>query len=123
LAVLRLRDVTVLVEIIIFQILLALAFPFYVLWLYAYLGGLATDIIAATLVLYTGFNVLAFASAYFAGAQVPFSLIFYVPLYTVWQVTFLRVVRIVAFVQEFAFRSSYRDTYVPARVMSQVDMV
>lgn len=123
LAVLRLRDVVLLVDIVVFQVLLALAFPFYLLWLYVYLGELATVIIAATLILYAGFNMLAFAAAYVGGAQVPFSLIFYVPLYTVWQVTFLRMVRVVAFVQEIAFRSSYRDTYVPARVMSQVDIV
>ena len=35
----------------------------------------------------------------------------------------MRVVRIVAIAQELIFRSSYRDPYVPAHVMSQVEIV
>ena len=122
-SVLRLRDVAAFLDIVVFQILLAFLFPVYLIWLFHYLGILAGVIIAATLILYTGFNMLAFTAAHAAGAQVPFSLIAYVPLFTIVQVSFLRVVRIVAFVQELVFRSSYRDTYVPGRVMSQVDIV
>jgi hypothetical protein len=39
------------------------------------------------------------------------------------QLTLMRIIRIVAVMQELIFRSSYRDAYVPARVMSQVEMV
>ena len=47
----------------------------------------------------------------------------YLPFYTVMQVTIIRVIRLFALIQELFFRSSYRDPYVPARVMVQVDRV
>lgn len=123
LAVLRLRDLVAFLDIIIFQVLLVVLFPVYLIWLFYYLGQLAVVVIAATLIVYTGFNLLAFTAALATGAQVPFRLIFYVPLFTIVQFLFLRTVRMVAFAQELVFRSSYRDSFVPARVMSQVDIV
>jgi poly-beta-1,6-N-acetyl-D-glucosamine synthase len=35
----------------------------------------------------------------------------------------MRVIRIVAILQELIFRRSYHDPYVPPRVMSQVEIV
>jgi biofilm PGA synthesis N-glycosyltransferase PgaC len=57
------------------------------------------------------------------GAKSHFGLILYLPLYMFLQLSLIRLVRIIAFAQELIFRSSYRDSYVPARVMSQVEMV
>jgi len=37
------------------------------------------------------------------------------------QVTLMRIVRSIAIIQEVVFRSSYRDPFVPARVMRQVE--
>jgi len=37
------------------------------------------------------------------------------------QVTLMRIVRSIAIIQEVIFRSSYRDPFVPARVMRQVE--
>jgi biofilm PGA synthesis N-glycosyltransferase PgaC len=68
-------------------------------------------------------NLLSFAAAAATGTQTPFRLVIYLPLYTILQVSLLRVIRIIAIAQELIFRTSYRDPYVPARVMSQVEIV
>ena len=68
-------------------------------------------------------NLLSFAAAAVTGMPTPFRLVLYLPLYTILQVSLVRVIRIIAIAQELIFRSSYRDPYVPARVMSQVEIV
>lgn len=122
-SIFRLTDVAVFVDVIIFQILLALAFPFYLGWLYYHLGQLAWVIVAATMLGYMVLSLLSFTAAQLVGTKAPFYLVLYLPLYTFVQVSLIRFVRIVAFAQEIIFRRSYRDSYVPARVMSQVDIV
>ena len=114
----RLIDVMALADVLGFQILLAFAFPIYLFWLYVSLGDLATTIVEATLIGLTALNVLAFVAAAMTGIHTPFRLILYLPLYIVLQITLMRGVRLFAIVQELVFRSSYRDPYVPARVMS-----
>jgi biofilm PGA synthesis N-glycosyltransferase PgaC len=119
----RLIDVVAFVDVIGFQVLLALAFPVYLVWLYYYFGGFAGTIIGATVLGYVVLNLLSFAAAAATGTQTPFRLVIYLPLYTILQVSLLRVIRIIAIAQELIFRTSYRDPYVPARVMSQVEIV
>ena len=119
----RLIDVAALADVLGYQIVLAFALPVYLVWLYWHLGDLATTIIEATLIGLMALNVLSFLVAVATGIHTPVRLILYLPLYTVLQLTLMRVIRIVAIVQELIFRSSYRDPYVPARVMSQADIV
>jgi cellulose synthase/poly-beta-1,6-N-acetylglucosamine synthase-like glycosyltransferase len=119
----RLIDVIALADVVGYQVLLAFAFPIYLIWLYIYFGDLAAIIIEATLIGLMALNLLAFVAAAAIGIHTPFRLILYLPLYTVLQLTLMRVVRIVAIVQELIFRRSYRDPFVPARVMSQVEVV
>ena len=111
------------VDVLVFQVLLALAFPAYLVWLYYYLGDFAATIIGATLLGYAALNLVAFFAAAAVGLQVPFRLVIYLPLYTALQIILIRPVRFVAIVQELIFRSSYRDLYVPSHVMRQVEMV
>lgn len=119
----RLIDMVAFVDVIGFQVLLTLAFPVYLVWLYYYFGAFAGTIIGATLLGYVALNLLSFAAAAATGIQTPFRLILYLPLYTILQVSLAWVIRIIAIAQELIFRTSYRDPYVPARVMSQVEIV
>jgi cellulose synthase/poly-beta-1,6-N-acetylglucosamine synthase-like glycosyltransferase len=119
----RIIDVVMSVDVIGFQVLLALAFPVYLVWLYYHFGEFTGTIIGATLIGYVVLNLLSFAAAAVTGVQTPFRLVLYLPLYTILQVSLLRVIRIIAIAQELIFRSSHRDPYVPARVMSQVEIV
>lgn len=119
----RMIDVAALADVVCYQVLLAFAFPVYLIWLYIHFGDLATTIVEATLIGLTALNLLAFLAAAAIGIHTPFRLIVYLPLYTVVQLTLMRAVRIFAIVQELIFRSSYHDPYVPPRVMSQVEIV
>jgi len=117
----RILEVCAVLDVILYQALLALVFPFYLVWLFYYFSDFAWTVIAATLVAYFAANFLAFAVAAATGLNHPLRLLPYVPLYTVVQMTLLRVIRLIAIVQELVLRSSYRDPFVPARVMSQVE--
>jgi cellulose synthase/poly-beta-1,6-N-acetylglucosamine synthase-like glycosyltransferase len=119
----RLLDMFSVIDVLIFQVVLALAFPGYLIWLYYYFGSFAITIVGATLLGYAAINFFAFFAAAAVGIQVPFWLVFYLPLYTVLHITVMRAVRLVAIVQEIVFRSSYRDLYVPSHVMRQVDVI
>jgi biofilm PGA synthesis N-glycosyltransferase PgaC len=119
----RLLNMLSVVDVLVFQVVLALAFPGYLVWLYYYFGNFATTIIGATLLGYAAINLLAFFAAAAVGLQTPFRLVLYLPLYTVLHITVMRAVRLFAIIQEIVFRSSYQDLYVPSHVMRQVDMV
>jgi cellulose synthase/poly-beta-1,6-N-acetylglucosamine synthase-like glycosyltransferase len=76
----RLLNMFSVVDVLIFQVVLALSFPAYLIWLYYYLGSFATTIIGATLLGYAVINLLAFFAAAAVGLQTPFRLVLYVPL-------------------------------------------
>ena len=118
----RVRDALALCDVIGFQVVLALAFPVYLVWLWLYFGEFAVTIVAATLVGYLVLDIAAFAAAA-VGRHIPLRFLFYLPVYTALQVSVMRVVRLVAIMQELVLRSSYRDPYVPERVMQQAEIV
>jgi len=119
----RLIDVWAIIDVIFYQAVLALAFPVYMVWLIYYFSDFAWTVIGATLVAYFIADILAFTVAALTGLAHPLRLLPYIPLYTLVQMTLMRVVRLIAIVQEVVLRSSDRDPYVPARVMRQVEPV
>jgi biofilm PGA synthesis N-glycosyltransferase PgaC len=122
LATFRLSDAVAVIDVILFQIILALAFPVYIIWLLHYFGLLALTIIGATMIGYAFCDALVFVGAAAIGLRTPVWLVLYLPVYTLLQTVLVRPVRLVAIAQEFIFRSSYRDPYVPRRVMNQVEV-
>ena len=123
LATFRLTDAAAIIDVILFQVILAIAFPIYIIWLLYYFGLLALTIVGATLIGYALLDALVFVGAAAIGLRTPLSLVLYLPLYTFLQTVLVRPVRLIAIAQEFIFRSSYRDPYVPRRVMNQVEVV
>jgi cellulose synthase/poly-beta-1,6-N-acetylglucosamine synthase-like glycosyltransferase len=117
----RVVDAVTVLDVIFFQIVLATAFPVYLMWLYYYFGGFAATIIGATLVGYAALDLVIFIAAAALGVRTPLWLILYLPIYTILQISLVRSVRLIAIGQEFMFRTSYRDPYVPRRVMRQVE--
>jgi biofilm PGA synthesis N-glycosyltransferase PgaC len=112
----RLIDVLASLDVLLFQFFLPLAFPIYLIWLWLHFGGFALTIIGATLVGYLFLDLMAVLATATIRVERPFSLLGYLPLYSVLQLV-MRVIRLVAIFQELIFRTSYRDPYVPARVM------
>jgi poly-beta-1,6-N-acetyl-D-glucosamine synthase len=119
----RLKDAIALIDIVGFQIVLALAFPVYIVWLIYCFGDLSPILIGATLAGYVVLDAVSFAAAAAVRTGLSLRLLPYLPLYSLMQISIMRVVRIVAIVQELIFRSSYRDSYVPERVMQVVERV
>jgi len=122
-AAFRIIDVAAVADVLVFQVALAVTFPIYLAWLFYYFGEFAITIIVATLIVYSVLDLFAFANATALGLQTPIRLLPYLPLYTIFQVSVMRSVRLIAFAQEFIFRSSYRDAYVPPHIMRQVERV
>jgi poly-beta-1,6-N-acetyl-D-glucosamine synthase len=118
----RLLEVWAVVDVIFYQGVLTLAFPVYLVWLFYYFGDFAWTVVGATLIAYFLADILTFAIASMSGALAyPLQLLPYIPFYTIMQMTLMRIVRSIALVQEVVFRSSYRDPFVPTRVMRQVE--
>jgi poly-beta-1,6-N-acetyl-D-glucosamine synthase len=122
-ATFRLTDAAAVFDVILFQVVLAIAFPVYVVWLVYWVGGFAATIIGATMIGYALFDALGFVGAAAIGLRTPLWLVLYLPLYSFLQTVLVRPVRLIAILQELIFRSSYRDPYVPRRVMRQVEVV
>ena len=119
----RLVDALTIIDVLLFQIVLALVFPAYLLWLVYHLGEFSMTVIGATLIVYAVLDAVAFVSAAAVGMERPLHLLAYIPLYTALQMSVMRIIRIVAIFQELIFRSSYRDRYVPERVMRVVERI
>jgi poly-beta-1,6-N-acetyl-D-glucosamine synthase len=121
-AAFRLLEVWAVVDVIFYQGVLTLAFPGYLVWLFYYFGDLAWTVVGATLIAYFLADILTFAIASMSGTLTdPLRLLPYIPFYTIMQMTLMRIIRAIALVQEVVFRSSYRDPFVPTRVMRQVE--
>jgi len=114
-----------LLDVLLFQIGLAGVLPVYLVWLFYYFGSFAVTVIGATLIGYIAITLLGFtvAAAFNGDSAVAWRLLPYVPLHILVQIGVMRPVRLVALAQEFLFRSSYRDPYVPGRVMRQAERV
>jgi len=119
----RILEVWAVVDVIFYQAVLAVAFPVYLVWLFYYFADVAWAVIGATLVAYFLADILAFTFAAITGLAHPLRLLPYLPFYTFMQMTLMRFVRLIAIVQEVFFYSSYRDPFVPSRVLRQAERV
>ena len=117
----RLIEVLALADVIMFQVVLALAFPLYLIWLWYFFSDFAVTIMSAMLVGYFVVDLLVFGTAAMLGLAHPFRLLAYLPLHSLIQMSLMRLICLVAIIQELVFFSSYRDPYVPARIMQQLE--
>ncbi|MFL5255401.1 MAG: glycosyltransferase [Rhodopila sp.] len=124
-ATFRLIDVMALLDVLLFQMALTLSFPIYVVWLWYYFDVFGLTIIGATLIGYVVMDLLALAVAatLVSDLRRGAGLLIYLPGFAVLQMCVMRQVRLIAVLQELLLRSSYRDPYVPARVMRQVERI
>ena len=118
----RALDVLASLDVLVFQFLLPLAFPAYLVWLWWRFGAFAITLVGATLVGYLILELVAIIAAAAVQVECPLGIVIYLPLYTLLQLV-LRIVRLIAIFQELIFRASYRDPYVPARVMRRAPRV
>ncbi|MFO6464294.1 glycosyltransferase family 2 protein [Jannaschia sp. KMU-145] len=103
-------------EFLLFNVVAAAALPVYVLWLFAMYGASAWIVMGAAQL---GLMVLDLLVFILAASRTPkldgLSLLPDVPGYSLFSI-YMRMVRLAAYLQEWIFRSSYADNYVPEKV-------
>ncbi|MEX0644492.1 MAG: glycosyltransferase [Parvularculaceae bacterium] len=105
------------IEFLLFNVIGAAAFPIYLIWILQTYGEFAPAILigAQAGLLVLDFSALALAA--WAAPQVNcLRLIPYLPGYAVLYGGLMRAIRLFAYVQEWVFKESYRDVYVPMKV-------
>lgn len=104
-------------EFLFFNVISAAMLPFYFLWLFSIYGGFAFTILLSAQL---GLLVLDLATFLIAAYATPkkrsYELIPFLIGYTVFNGVYMRFVRLFAYMQEWIFQASYKDTYVPDKV-------
>jgi hypothetical protein len=90
--------------------------------LWGHFGAFTITLLGVTFVGYLIVDLITVIAAVALRVERPLGLVIYLPLYAVLQLV-LRIVRLIAIFQELIFRASYRDPYVPARVMRRAARV
>jgi cellulose synthase/poly-beta-1,6-N-acetylglucosamine synthase-like glycosyltransferase len=108
-------------DIILFQVFFAAVFPFYLFWLYSTYPSLFWKLLAGVMMMYVVVNYIHFAIAlaFSERRRMDLKLLPYVPLYGLFMGWWLRSVRLLAYVDEWLFKTSYRAPYVPPYVQKQ----
>jgi cellulose synthase/poly-beta-1,6-N-acetylglucosamine synthase-like glycosyltransferase len=109
-------------DIIYFQALLPGSFYVYILWVFANYGAFAWVILSIVTTVYMLASLLSFTLAVaVSGHRGRWSLLPYVPGYTLFNAYVMRAIEVGAYIDELMFRHSYKDSYVPVRVQSQAE--
>ncbi len=109
-------------DIFVFQGLLPLSFYFYMVWLFATYGAAAVLILGVVSMAYVLASLMGFLiSAAVNHRDGTFRLLIYVPGYALFNAYCLRAATIYAYLDELFLRNSYRDSYVPTRVLNAAE--
>lgn len=105
------------IEFFVFNVLVAIATPIYIVWLFLSYGDFAPIILVAAQSFLIVLDSLAFAVAALVTPKArTFALIPYIVGYSLFSALFMRFVRLAAYIQEWIFDASSKDTYVPEKV-------
>jgi cellulose synthase/poly-beta-1,6-N-acetylglucosamine synthase-like glycosyltransferase len=101
-----------------FQMFRGYSYLAYVFYVVVFLPDLLVPIFIANYFLYTGMGLLETLLAWVLSERKrgDLAIFQYVPLFTFYKGLFLRTVRLYAYFEELAFRTSYTDPFVPPRV-------
>lgn len=109
------------IEFLIFNVGAAIILPFYLIWLFSLYGAeMAVPILlgAQAGMLVIDSVIFCMASLWMPRMVVP-HLIIYMPVYSLFTTFFMRFVRLFAYIQEWVFKESYADSFVPSKVHRQ----
>jgi len=111
------RDLAHELDFIVFNIASAIVFPIYLVWLFVTYGDLALTILIGAQVGMLVLDSLTFVLAALVAPRVKaLRLVPYIVGYSLFNGLVMRFVRLAAYLQEWVFEASYRDTYVPSKV-------
>ncbi|NVK33629.1 MAG: glycosyltransferase family 2 protein [Rhodobacteraceae bacterium] len=104
-------------EFLLFNVLAAAALPIYLLWLFDFYGAMAPLILLGAQAGLFIMDIMVFAIAAYATPQQRSEVMVpYLLGYSLFYGNFMRLVRLVAYVQEWVLKASYSDPYVPEKV-------
>ena len=109
-------------DFLVFNLLVTMGFPVYMIWLFYTFGEGALILLIAVSIVYVVLDLLGFFLAFFVsgrrgGWRTLCSLITFALTFGLYNGYFMRGVRIYAYLEELLFLASYRDPYVPKRVL------
>lgn len=111
------REVMHNLEFLLFSVVSGFALPIYVIWLFYHFGEFAPSILLAV---HFALSIVDFVTLIVAGHVSPGisvrRLLPFLPGYSLFNSFFMRGVRCVAYTQEWVFRTSFKDAYVPEKV-------
>jgi cellulose synthase/poly-beta-1,6-N-acetylglucosamine synthase-like glycosyltransferase len=113
------------VEFLFLNLIVTLIFPAYIGWLFFVFGADAWILLVAVGLIYTVLDAIAFSLAAIVSRRYDLraitALLPYVVTYGFFNGYVMRTVRLWAYFEEWVFRTSYRDAYVPQRVLDVAD--
>jgi len=113
----RFRELVHEADFFVFNILSAVVFPIYLVWLFLTFGELAPMILLGAQAGMFVLDGLSFVLAAFVTPRAhALHLAPYLPGYSLFNGLVMRFIRLGAYLQEWVFQSSYSDTYVPQKV-------
>jgi len=104
-------------DFIFFNVLAAVAFPFYLVWLFVEYGDFAPVILMAAQIGMWALDLTTFVMASWLTPKArAWSLLPYLLAYSPFYGFIMRMVRVAAYLKEWIFDASYKDPYVPKKV-------
>jgi len=104
-------------DFLLFNVAAAFAFPIYLLWLAVQYGSFTPAILIAMQIGLLALDVLVLAvAAWTTGRPVFWRNLPYLPGYSIFMTYVMRPVRLLAYIDEWAFSGSHRDNYTPIKV-------
>jgi cellulose synthase/poly-beta-1,6-N-acetylglucosamine synthase-like glycosyltransferase len=105
-----------------FQFFLAVSFYAYIIWLFIYYGEFGLIILFLISSVYVLTGLLSFSIASIASKRrASLALIPYALTYGLFNSFVLRAVRVYAYLDELLYRKSYKDSYVPQKVLDNTE--
>ncbi|MBU2521908.1 MAG: glycosyltransferase [Proteobacteria bacterium] len=105
-------------DIIFFHVMLGLTFFIYIVYLFIYFREIMFIILLVTYIYYIAADTIQTFIAWWLSERKreDLHLFFYIPIFSLYNGYFERMIRVVAYLDEFLFRRSYKDLYIPRRV-------
>lgn len=104
-------------DFIFFNIVAAVAFPIYLVWLFAEYGNFAPVILMAAQIGMWALDVITFTmAAWMTPKAKALTLVPYILAYSPFYGFVMKMVRVAAYLNEWIFDASYKDPYVPKKV-------
>lgn len=104
-------------DFVFFNVVAAVAFPFYLAWLFITYGDIAPVVLVGAQLGMLALDTFTFLVAAWLTPRVnAFALAPYIVGYSLFYGLIMRFIRLAAYLQEWIFQASYRDSYVPMKV-------